>query len=340
MAGGPARRAPAPFRPPGAVRNVGGMAAGNRKLRYALDEARILVLGSQVLLGFEYRAFLEARFEGLPDWARAAKLAALCVMLVAFAILLSPAAYHRIAADGEDRPDVLRLSTVALDLALLPIGLALGLDVAIAVLPVLGARGAAAAGLAAAAVALGAWYGVTSRRAAARPSPPEPEMEPARLSEKIDQVLTETRMALPGAQALLGFQLAGTLVEPFAALPRTSQLVHVSALGAVTLAVILLVLPAAYHRIAERGEETERFLRVASGLLLAGLGAVALGLSADLYVVARKVLHGVGPAVAAAAGALVLFAAAWFGLPLAARGRRRRAPGVPGPPRPAAAHPR
>jgi Family of unknown function (DUF6328) len=40
--------------------------------------------------------------------------------------------------------------------------------------------------------------------------------KPTPLSEKIDQMLTEARVVLPGAQALFGFQLAVVFTESFA----------------------------------------------------------------------------------------------------------------------------
>ena len=69
-------------------------------------------------------------------------------------------------------------------------------------------------------------------------------------------------MVLPGVQALLGFQLAVTLTRAFEALPYSSKLVHAAALMLVALAVILLIAPAAFHRIAFSGEDTEEFHRI------------------------------------------------------------------------------
>ena len=132
-------------------------------------------------------------------------------------------------------------------------------------------------------------------------------------------------MVLPGAQALLGFQLASVLTEPFAALPRASQLTHLAALGAIAVAVVLLVTTAAYHRIVDRGEETEGFLRVASRLVVGALVAIALGLCGELYVVSRMVLRSDGAAVLTAVLALCVILGLWFGLTLALRARRDRA---------------
>ncbi len=143
-------------------------------------------------------------------------------------------------------------------------------------------------------------------------------------------------MVLPGAQALLGFQLAVFLTERFAGLPRASHLAHLGALAAITVGVVLLITPAAYHRIVERGEESEEFLRVASRLVVGALVAIALGLAGDVYVVFRMVLESDSAAIAAAVVSLAVILGLWFGLTLAARARRERSR----PRRGAAAHAR
>jgi hypothetical protein len=91
------------------------------------------------------------------------------------------------------------------------------------------------------------------------------------LTDKIRHVLTEARMVLPGAQALLGFQFATIFMEGFARLPASSQALHLLSLALVTLSTILLITPAAYHRLVEQGEETEHFHRFASRLVLAAM---------------------------------------------------------------------
>src|SRR4029078_12967774 len=106
-----------------------------------------------------------------------------------------------------------------------------------------------------------------------------------KLKDEVDQVLTETRVVLPGAQALLGFQFAGILMESFDKLPASSKYVHLASLALIALSTILLVTPAAYHRIVERGKETERFRRFASRMLLAAMVPLALGISSEFFVV-------------------------------------------------------
>jgi len=79
------------------------------------------------------------------------------------------------------------------------------------------------------------------------------DFEEPGLHEKIDQMLTEARVILPGAQALLGFQLAIVLTEAFAKLPPEIKLTHGAALVLVAVSIILLMTPAAYHRIVYGG---------------------------------------------------------------------------------------
>ena len=53
-------------------------------------------------------------------------------------------------------------------------------------------------------------------------------------------MLTEARVLLPGAQALLGFQLAVILNDTFSQLPQSSKLTNVASLCCISLAIILL----------------------------------------------------------------------------------------------------
>jgi hypothetical protein len=134
------------------------------------------------------------------------------------------------------------------------------------------------------------------------------------LFDRIKKVLLECRMALPGAQAFLGFQFAIVFVQGFERLPRPWQLIHFASLLATTIATVLLIAPAAYHRIHEGGDDTERFHRVASRLMLAALVFLGPGMAGDLFAVIANVTH--SPALATwAAGALLLaFYGLWFGV--------------------------
>jgi hypothetical protein len=303
------------------------MAELGHKVKCALDEARMLILGSQVLLGFQFRSFFETRFDELPLFAQRLKFVSLFVMLLVLLLLLLPAAFHRIVERGEATREQHRFTTSVMDFALLPFAVVLAAAIYVTVLDVLTRAAALVWTTIGALVTLFFWYGLgwanQSRRKGGRAMSGESTGRTP-LKEKIEQVLTECRVALPGVQALLGFQFATTLMEGFQNLPESSKLVHLASLGCMALSMVLLITPAAFHRLAEDGEDTERFHRFASVLLLAALVPLACGISGDVFVVARKLMGSAAPAVGMAAGALVLFLATWFGLTIYVRTTRRQ----------------
>jgi uncharacterized protein DUF6328 len=136
------------------------------------------------------------------------------------------------------------------------------------------------------------------------------------VDEATSHVLEESRMVLPGIQALFGFQLMVVFNEPFTKLlSEAEQGVHLAALAATALAVLVVMAPAAYHRQAEPERTSRTFVRFASVCLTAGMLALAVGTSLDFYLVTAVVL-GRGPATLVAASALFAgFVALWFVLP-------------------------
>src|SRR5262249_21947882 len=83
---------------------------------------------------------------------------------------------------------------------------------------------------------------------------PAAESSATPLDVKIEQMLTEARVILPGAQALFGFQLAIVFTRSFVGVPAVSMIVHAASLLLVILTVVLLMAPAAYHRLVYPGE--------------------------------------------------------------------------------------
>lgn len=308
------------------------MAQLKDKVKTTLDEARMLILGAQVLLGFQFRSTFEKGFDKLPEHAKYTKFGGLALLLLALTLLMWPGAYHQIVEDGEDTHDLHRFATAVMGVALLPFALALGADFFVGAESLFGLTPGVVAGALALLAALFFWYGMEAMRRAGR----EPEVEEkkemskqkdedkkggTKVKDKIQQVLTEVRMVLPGAQALLGFQFAALLVEGFEKLPQSSKYVHFASLSLIGLAIILMMTPAAYHRLVEQGEDTEHFHRFASRTMLASMVPLALGITGDFYVVARKITESEGLSVGASALALIIFYGLWFGFTL----YRRRA---------------
>src|ERR687886_3022145 len=99
------------------------MAKLKDKVKTTLDEGRILVIGSQVLLGLQFRSVMEKGFEKLPEYAKYMKLGGLGLMLLAITLLMWPGAYHQIVEGGEDTERLHRFATAVMGVALLPFAL-------------------------------------------------------------------------------------------------------------------------------------------------------------------------------------------------------------------------
>jgi hypothetical protein len=88
---------------------------------------------------------------------------------------------------------------------------------------------------------------------------------PGKLDEQADktgrEAIEEARMVLPGIQALFGFQLIAVFNERFKELTEDEQLIHFSATVLVTIAIALIMTPAAYHRLAEQTTISKFFAR-------------------------------------------------------------------------------
>jgi hypothetical protein len=292
------------------------------KVKNALDEARILVLGAQVLLGFQYRAFFEKGWTELPPVDRWCELGGLAALLVSVGALFLPAARHRLVEGGNDSESFHHFTLSVMGVALAPFGLALALDVGIAGDRILGPWGGAACASGVAACALGFWYGHFARHDRKKHPHPEDTLEKTPLEHRIVQVLTEARVVLPGAQALLGFQLAMVLMERFADIPQAAKFVHLASLLCMALATVALMAPAAYHRIVEHGDDTERFHTFAGRMVLLALLLLPPGFAGDLYVVLVRAGFSAA-ALPVSIATLLLFYGTWFGAMLVLRVRLR-----------------
>jgi hypothetical protein len=148
--------------------------------------------------------------------------------------------------------------------------------------------------------------------------------EQKELDEEIRHVLTEIRMVLPGAQALLGFQFIVMVLQEFDKLPAVLKVMHLVSLMLMTLAVILLMTPASYHRIVLKGENTAQFHEFAGRLLLASLIPLALGVAGDCFIVVWKVAGSSAWAISITGALLVFNFGFWFGWPAYQRAARQR----------------
>jgi hypothetical protein len=134
-------------------------------------------------------------------------------------------------------------------------------------------------------------------------------------------MLTEARVMLPGVQALLGFGLIAVLTQPFDRLPGDARLVHAVGLMLLTLTIILLIAPAAVHRLAYGGQDTRAVHRTGSALITAASLPLALGLSAGVYVAFSAITETRALSATAALVTAIVLCALWYGWPLVLRAR-------------------
>jgi hypothetical protein len=304
------------------------MTALDKKVSDVLNEARILVLGGQILLGFQFQAAFRETFDKLPPHLRWLDGAALLLMVLALGLLIAPAARHRITERGSDDEALVDFTGTITALALVPIGLSLAIDFFIAGELVASRNVGLVMAGGAIVVAAFFWYGLgLMNRAKGERERMKRESEGGKteLPKRIDHMLTEARVVLPGGQALLGFQLAIVLTEAFEKLPDTSKLVHGVSLALVGLAIVLLIAPSAYHRIVYRGEDTEDFHRFGSVVITAAMAPLGFGIAGDVYVVMQRISGSAPIGLATGAAALAAFVVLWFLWPLIARRRRSAA---------------
>jgi hypothetical protein len=94
----------------------------------ALNESRILVLVGQVLFAYSFEAVFEKPFASLPEGVKACQLAGATLLLVALALLMMPAPFHRLVEDTEDTRGFHEFVTKLVDLALPVFGAAMALE--------------------------------------------------------------------------------------------------------------------------------------------------------------------------------------------------------------------
>jgi hypothetical protein len=290
-----------------------------KKLKLALNDNRLLILGTQVLFGFQFNGIFQELFVELPYPSRVLETSGLTLLMVSIAFLIAPSMHHRLVESGQDNARVLRLATDFAGFALLPLTFALAFDMFVAVAWTLGR----ATGITIAAtfflVAVLSWYLLGFLLRSKKPVMAKDKTVRTPLDVQIDQLLTEARLIIPGAQALFGFQFAVTLMRAFAELPDAVKMLHIVALCCIGVAVILLMAPASIHRIAFGGEDDRAFVKVASWFVVAAPLPLAFGIALDTFVAAGRALQSDRAASLLSLTAIVVLLGTWYVYPLAQR---------------------
>lgn len=285
----------------------------DRKVKTALDETRLLILGIQILLGFQFQAFFQNGFSQLSSASKSLCAVGLALQTLSLGLLIVPSMEHRLVENGSSSKRLLRATSFHATIGLIPFSVSLGIAGYVVMERSFGLFAGLASGASLTLASALAWFGgkLFQRETAAMPA-----SNTTPLATKVEQVLTEARVIIPGAQALFGFQFIAMLTVGFDELPQISKTVHAIALGLVAMNVILLMTPAALHRLAFDGADSESFLRAASALVVTAPFFLAGGLAAESYVVLGKLTDSNIVAATYAAVSFAVLIGFWYVVPM------------------------
>jgi hypothetical protein len=297
-------------------------------LKTSLDELRMQMLGAQVLFGFQFQGMFQNNFRAVQFSGRILYAVGLALMIAVLGLLIAVPCQHRLVDSGETTLRIYAVSVRYATLALVPLAGAIVCDVYVATARPFGIMVSTTMAVCTAAMTAIAWFwvGMMLRRRWNMSSRGEP-MQQAKtaLHVKIEQMLTESRVILPGAQALLGFQLIVMMTKEFDDLPPPVRTAHLVALLSLTLAIILLIAPAAIHRLSFGGRDDPRLQSIGSLLITTALLPLACAISCDVLIALTRLFGDTAASWSAALAVLFFLLGLWYIMPLLIRRALRRA---------------
>lgn len=136
------------------------------------------------------------------------------------------------------------------------------------------------------------------------------------IGTRVETFLGEFRMVIPALAAILGFQLMVAFQASFQDLGQLEQVATFLALSCTTVAFLLLLMPASYHRFTWEFEETEEFLRFSRRSIGAAFVFLPFVLALTLYVQAVQAFGSRPWGASLGAGVLALAIGFWWVLPM------------------------
>jgi hypothetical protein len=135
-----------------------------------------------------------------------------------------------------------------------------------------------------------------------------------RRDRELGELLAEMRVAITGVQVLFAFLLTLPFTQRYTTLNADERKVYFAAVLAAALSSLLLIAPAANHRLLFRDGTKEQLLQAANKLVICGLVLLAVGIGLSLYLVTAVVFSTTFAVVVSVAVAAVTFFA-WFVFP-------------------------
>jgi uncharacterized membrane protein len=95
----------------------------------AIDEGRVVLPGIQALFGFQLIAVFNERFRQLSEGEQLIHFTAIMLVAIAIALIMTPAAYHRLAEQATVSIFFVRLASWLIAAAMVPLMIGLTLEV-------------------------------------------------------------------------------------------------------------------------------------------------------------------------------------------------------------------
>jgi cobalamin synthase len=146
------------------------------------------------------------------------------------------------------------------------------------------------------------------------------ESKKDQLEREHGELLEELRSLIPGAEVLFGFLLAIRFTAEFAELTKVQESVYYVTLLATATALVMLLAPAAYHRIRFREGDKEYMMRKGNREAIAGTAALATAFTGVLFVVTDLVFS-IPVAIVVALAFFALTAWRWWAVALFRKAR-------------------
>jgi hypothetical protein len=145
---------------------------------------------------------------------------------------------------------------------------------------------------------------------------PEAEQKQKKIKQRLDFILQECRMVLPGIQALFGFQLIVVFNDRFFSIPSGDRLVHLAAILFIVASVGLLMGPAAYHRLASPDELPPELCKIGTRLVCLGMATLMISISLEIYLVTKLILDNPLAGIISGATTFIFLSIIWYVFPL------------------------
>lgn len=135
---------------------------------------------------------------------------------------------------------------------------------------------------------------------------------------ELDEILSELRVVLPGVTVLFAFLLTVPFTGEFPEVDTLDRAAYFLAFISSAVSMVFLVGESAYHRLVGKPYDKARLTRAAGRQAVVGIAALAVALTAVVFLV-TDVVYGNRLAAAAAASVLGLACGVWFAFPLSRR---------------------